>query len=56
MIKKLFSVARSLPVYQYSMFMVFSITCAELRPVYGGLFNIGGYIEGQFYSTYGVAT
>jgi hypothetical protein len=49
--KKIFSVAGYLQVYQYSPFIVISIACGELRPVYGDMFIVGGYNEEYFFST-----
>jgi hypothetical protein len=51
----LFSFAGYLPVCQYSPFMVVSIEGGESRPVYGGLFTVGGYGEVCFFPAW-VAT
>jgi hypothetical protein len=42
-------------VYPYSLFVVVSIEGGESRPVYEGLFTVGGYGEGYFFPTCVVA-
>jgi hypothetical protein len=39
-------------MYQYSLFMVTSSADGESRPIYGGLYTIGGYGEEYFFSTW----
>jgi hypothetical protein len=36
-------------VYQYYLFIVVSTSFGESRPVYGGLFTVGGYDDGYFF-------
>jgi hypothetical protein len=41
-----------LQMHSYSLFMVCSTEGGEPRPVYGGLYTVGGYGEGYFYPTW----
>jgi hypothetical protein len=48
----LFFVADHLQMYRYSPFMVTSSAGGESRPIYGGLYTVGGYGEGYFFPTW----
>jgi hypothetical protein len=39
-------------MYHYAPFMVTSSMAREQRPIYGGLYTIGGYGEGYFFPTW----
>ncbi|XP_051208138.1 uncharacterized protein [Lolium perenne] len=41
-----------LQMYMYSPFVVTSSASGEPRPVYGGLYTVGGYGEGYFFPTW----
>jgi hypothetical protein len=42
-------------IYSYSPFVVCILEGAEPRPVYGGLYTVGGYGEGYFFPIWVVA-
>nr|XP_051222973.1 allergen Asp f 7 homolog [Lolium perenne] len=44
--------AGHLQMYRYSPFVVTSSASGEPRPVYGGLYTVGGYGEGYFFPTW----
>jgi hypothetical protein len=44
--------AGHLPVHSYAPFMVVSTVCGASRPVYGGVYTVGGHGEGYFYPTW----
>jgi hypothetical protein len=39
-------------MYRYAPFVITSSAAGEQRPIYGGLYMIGGYDEGYFFSTW----
>jgi hypothetical protein len=39
-------------MYKYSSFVVTSSEDAASRPIYGGLYMVGGYGEGYFFPTW----
>jgi hypothetical protein len=41
-----------LPVYGYAPFLVSSTACGVSRPLYGGLYTVGGHSEGYFFPTW----
>jgi hypothetical protein len=51
----MFFVAGHLQMYRYSPFVVTSSADGEPRPIYGGLYTVGGYGEGYCFPTW-VAT
>nr|XP_051206417.1 uncharacterized protein LOC127321418 [Lolium perenne] len=44
--------AGHLQMYRYSPFVVTSSADGEPRPIYGGLYTVGGYGEGYFFPTW----
>jgi hypothetical protein len=42
-------------MYRYSPFVVTSSTAGASRPIYGGLYMVGGYGDGYFFPTWVVA-
>jgi hypothetical protein len=49
---KLFSLPGYLQMYMYSLFMITSSADGASRPIYGGLYTVGGYGEEYFFSTW----
>jgi hypothetical protein len=43
-----FSYAGHIPVHNYAPFMGATLACGASRPLYGGVFTVGGYDEGYF--------
>jgi hypothetical protein len=39
-------------MYKYSPFVVTTSADGASRPIYGGLYKVGGYDEGYFFSTW----
>jgi hypothetical protein len=39
-------------MYRYSPSVVFTAKSGESRPLYGGVYMVGGYTEGYFFPTY----
>jgi hypothetical protein len=46
------SLAGYLPVYWYSPFVVISTEGGASRPIFGGLFTVGGYNDGYFFPSW----